>query len=116
MRTALVLALAVLFPAAVTAADVSGTWLGGMDSPYGLIDTTITLNLAESALSGTVATQFFQSKIENAKIDGDRISFEINTEYGKIVYAGTIADDEIKFDVTGGPDNSQMKLTVKKPK
>jgi hypothetical protein len=115
MRYALALALFVLIPAVVLPADISGTWLGTMDSPYGAIETTLTLVSSNAGLTGTVRTQYFESKIENAKIDADKISFEINTEYGKIAYAGVAAGEEIRLNVTG-PDGGQMQLTVKKQK
>ena len=54
------------------------------------------------ALAGTVKTaQTGESPVENAKLDGDKISFEVNTAYGKVVFEGTVAGEQMKLTVTG---------------
>ncbi len=60
---------------------------------------------AGAALSGTVKTDMFEAPIEKAKLDSDKISFEINMDYGKVAYEGTVAGDEMKLTVTGTTGN-----------
>ena len=105
MRPMLMLALAAVLSIAVPAAEVTGVWVGSMDTPMGVITTTITIKAGEP-FSGTVGTDAFgEAKIENAKRDGDTISFEINIEPGKVAYEGTVTDNELKLTVTGTTGN-----------
>jgi hypothetical protein len=46
-----------------------------------------------------------EGKIENGKLDGDKISFEVNIGPGKLAFEGTVAGDEMKLTVTGTSGN-----------
>jgi hypothetical protein len=80
----------------------------------GAIETTIMIQSA-TPLAGTIKTDHFDAKIENAKLDGDKVSFEINIEQGKVSYEGTIAGDELKLNVTGTQGNKYV-LNCKRQK
>jgi hypothetical protein len=83
------------------AADLAGTWTGSMDTQGQSVEMTIALKPGP-ALAGTVKSdQFAEVPIENARIDGDRIAFEVNTSYGKVVFEGAVSGDEMKLTVTG---------------
>ena len=114
MRAIPVIALLVLLASVLSAAGLAGTWAGIMDSSYGPIATTIKLETG-AGVTGTVATEYFESKIENGKLDGVKVSFEIDTAYGRLAYAGTLAEDELRLNVTG-PDGASMSLTAKRQK
>jgi hypothetical protein len=115
MRITLVLVLAMLLVPTVIAADVSGTWKGTMETPMGSMENLITFKLEGSNLTGMLKTDFFESKIENIKLDGANISFEINLEFGKLAYAGTVESEQMKLNVTG-PDGNKMPLNLAKQK
>ena len=57
----------------------------------------------------------YQGKIAKGKVDGEKISFEVNIEPGTITYEGTIAGDEMKLTVTGTTGN-KMTLVAKRQK
>jgi hypothetical protein len=114
MRILWAAVIAAVLTFSLSAADVAGAWKGTMETPMGPMETTITLQ-AGSELSGSVKTDFFESKIEKAKLDGDKIAFEINMDFGKLGYEGTVAGDEMKLTVTG-PDGGKIPLTCKRQK
>lgn len=114
MRLFYIMALAAMMTLTLTAADVAGTWKGTMETPMGPMESTITFQ-AGAQVAGTVKTEFFEGKIENGKLDGDKISFEINIEFGKLAYEGTVAGDELKLNVTG-PDGGKIPLNCKRQK
>ena len=115
MRFALVLTAALALALVAFAADVAGTWKGTLETPMGPIENTIVLEAKGASLTGSVKTDFFEAKVENGKLDGDRVSFEINVEFGKLVYEGTLAGDDLKLNVTG-PDGSKIPLNAKRQK
>ncbi len=114
MRLFYVMALAAMMTLSLAAADVTGAWKGTMETPMGPMESTITLQ-AGAELTGAIKTDFFESKIEKAKLDGDKISFEINIEFGRIAYEGTVSGDEMKLNVTG-PDGGKIPLNCKRQK
>jgi hypothetical protein len=97
------------------AADAAGTWVGTAETPMGPMETTIVLQVAGTTLNGSVKTEMFESKIEKGVINGDKVSFEINMDFGTLAYAGTVAGDELKLNVTG-PDGSPAPLNCKRQK
>ena len=106
-----VLALAVV----AFAADIAGTWKGTMETPMGSMENTIVLQADGATLTGSVKTDFFEAKVENGKLDGDKVSFEINIEFGKLAYEGTVAGDDLKLNVTA-PDGNKIPLNAKRQK
>lgn len=101
----LVLLLVVLSMAAF-AADVTGTWKASMDTPNGAMEFTYVLKADGNAITGSMQTPMGEQKIEEGKLDGDKISFSINIgDMGKMTYSGTVKDDEmtLKMSFPGGP-------------
>ena len=116
LRVVTLAALCSVFAAAVQAADVNvvGVWKGTMDSQMGAVDNTITIDTA-SPVAGKVTVGEYQGKIENGRLDGDKIAFQITIEHGAVAYEGTVAGDEMKLTVTGTTGN-KMALVAKRQK
>ena len=115
MRFTFVLTVVLALAVAVFAADIVGTWKGTLETPMGPMENTIVLEAKGASLTGSVKTDFFEAKVENGKLDGDKVSFEINIEFGKLVYEGTLDGDDLKLNVTG-PDGSKIPLNAKRQK
>ena len=117
-RPLAVLALALLCGLAALAraanADVAGVWKGTMDTQMGPVATTITIETA-APLAGRVTVAEYEGKIENGRLDTDKISFEINIERGKITYEGTVSGDEMNLNVVGTTGN-KMTLLARRQK
>ena len=98
----LVAFLAVL-PAA-NAADASGTWKGAFDFQGSNVPLTFHFTVANGAITGTVeGLPTTPAEIHEGKLDGDTVSFWVNTDYQeqtyKLVFKGTVsaAGDQIAF-------------------
>jgi len=101
-----------LFAFAVLAADVTGTWKGSIETPNGAREITMNLKAEGSALTGTISGRQGETPIQDGKIDGDNISFNMTRGDFKILYKGKVTGNEIKFDVSFGDNTVQM--TAKK--
>jgi hypothetical protein len=99
----------------VYAVDISGVWKGTVETAMGPLENTITLQVDGDKLTGSVKTDFFDTKIEKAAIKGDKVSFIVSMEYGTLTYEGTLAGEELKFTVIG-PDGSPGELKTKRQK
>lgn len=94
--------------------EVAGIWKGSFDTQMGAMETTITVK-AGPGVAGTVKIGEMEGNIENGKLDGDKISFDINIGPGKLAFEGTVAGDEMKLTVTGTTGNKYT-LTCKRQK
>src|ERR1035438_2916013 len=115
MRLAFVLTVALALATVAFAADIAGTWKGTLETPMGPMENTIVLQADGASLTGSVKTDMFEAKVENGKLDGAKVSFEINIEFGKLVYEGTLDGDDLKLNVTA-PDGSKIPLNAKRQK
>jgi hypothetical protein len=104
MRLLVLIAIAAIAIFALAAADLAGTWKGSMETQIGETEVIITIEPG-AALAGKVRAGEYEAPIENGKVAGDRISFEINIDPGKVTYEGTVAGDEMKLNVTGTQGN-----------
>jgi hypothetical protein len=105
-----------LLLAAISAfgADVTGAWKGSMETPGGAMEIAANLKAEGSSVTGTVNAMGTDEKIQKGKLDGEKISFEIVSEMGTVVYAGTLAGDEMKLVIS--VMDQQMPLVLKRVK
>jgi hypothetical protein len=100
MRLLSIIAICAIATLCLNAADLAGTWKGSMQTQMGDTEVAITFRPG-AALAGTVVIAQYEAPIEKAKSDGDKISFEINIEPGRLTFEGTVAGDGMKLNVTG---------------
>jgi hypothetical protein len=110
------ISLSTVLPA-VHAADATGTWKGSFDFQGTSMPLTFHLAVTSGAVTGSVeGLQTPPAEIHDGKIDGDGITFWVNTDYQgqtyKIVYKGKVspAGDEIAF--TFGTDDGNWSAQV----
>jgi hypothetical protein len=115
MKCSLAVAALLLSAVILCAAPIDGIWKGTMETPMGPMENTITLKVDGANLTGSVKTDFFESKIENATLKGDKVTFDITMDFGTLKYDGTLAGDDLNFAVTG-PDGSPTELKAKRQK
>jgi hypothetical protein len=70
----------------------------------GPTDVAITIEPG-AAFAGRVKAGEYEAPIQEGRLDGEKISFEINIDPGKVTYEGTVAGDEMKLTVTGTQGN-----------
>jgi hypothetical protein len=87
-------------PAASAATDITGTWSGDLSDPNGNSFTlTYTFKVDGAKLTGTVqGPQGDPISLDNGKIDGEKLSFDVNVNGTMFNNAGTVnADGTIKL-------------------
>ena len=114
MRLFLIAGILATMALSLTAAGLAGTWKGSMETQMGTTGVTITIT-SGTGLAGRVTLDQFEGTIENAKVDGDKVSFVVNIEPGTIGFEGTAAGDEMKLNVTGTQGN-KYSLVCKRQK
>ena len=110
----LTVALSLLAPTSLRAADITGTWKASFDTPLGTQNYTYEFKVSGTLLTGKAKVDNSESELKNGKVDGNKVSFvETLSIMGmtlEVTYAGTVtSDDEIKFtrDV-GGFANEEL--------
>jgi hypothetical protein len=101
LRIAGLCAFLAVMPSAI-AADVSGTWKGNFDFQGSNVALTFHLTATADAITGTVeGLPTTPAEIHDGKIEGDVVSFWVNTDYEgntyKLLYKGAVSADGIKF-------------------
>jgi hypothetical protein len=88
---------------ALAAEDATGNWKASIETPNGTQVQTFALKMDGDKVTGTIGSEMLGSLvIADGKMDGDKISFSINTDYGVIRYAGTVSGDTMKLTITVG--------------
>lgn len=112
------LAALALVALAAFAADIDGTWKGNVETPGGTFENTLVLKADGATLTGTMqGGPAGEMKIEEGKIEGDKVSFVVNMDFGKLSFAGAVGGDDLKLKVTmAGGDMPPMDLNCKRVK
>ena len=119
-RVAVVL-LAVVFAAAVRAADPTGRWTATFTTDIGEQSYTYEFVVKGSTLTGTAKGSLTgETTISDGKVDGDKITFVENASFMEmpiqITYSGTMTSaDEIQF-TRNVADIANEKLVAKRAK
>ena len=99
-----------LMSASAYAAPVDGKWTGMIDTPMGPVNVAFTFKSDGAMLSGsTTGPDGGETPIKGGKIDGDKISFSVDLDFGGMAltldYKGLVSADQIKMtaDFMGMP-------------
>jgi hypothetical protein len=104
VRTAALVMIVLFVSLPAFAADFSGRWTGTVNTAKGDYPIAFTFQVSDAKVTGTMlGTDGTSFKIEDGKIDGDTLTFNVSLNYpGKQlsrVYKGKLSGDEIKFTV-----------------
>jgi hypothetical protein len=80
----------------------AGTWKATLETPNGAQESTFVLKVDGAKLTGSVSGGFGTLEIADGKIDGDKVSFTIHSDFGQISYSGAVKGDEMKLTLTAG--------------
>ena len=114
MRLVFTLVLVAMMAFTLNAAEIAGVWIGTVDTQMGAMELTITIQ-AGSGVEGNLKSNMVEGKIVNGKLDGDDISFQVDSSYGMLGFEGTVAGDEMKLTMTGTTGN-EYQLNCKRQK
>jgi hypothetical protein len=111
--------IAILLVTALAAADSTGTWKGEFDFNGTAIPLQFNLKASGGTLSGTVeGLPTSPATIKDGKIQGDSISFWLETDYDgqtyKLVYKGQVSAAEIHFTFGTEDGSFGTELVAKK--
>lgn len=108
MRSLRLAGLCLVLCCSVFASDVTGKWISKSPESPGL---HMELKAEGKTLTGTIGDQDFSGPIQNGKIDGDRISFEVQRGERTMELKGTIHKDQIVLNL-----NENLELTFERAK
>ena len=96
-----------------------GKWTGTMSTPGGDFPVSFVFKADGATLTGTmIGMEGMEIPITNGKIDGDKISYTVNIDFGgmmlELVYKGVVTASEIKLDMS--VFDMPFALVVKKEK
>lgn len=97
LSTVFALALAT----AAFAADVTGKWVGKMETPNGARDITFNLKQDGEKLTGTTTGRGGDIEISDGSVKGDTVKFSVVRKF---------QDREMKSDYTGKVEGTSLKL------
>jgi hypothetical protein len=104
------------FGAAARAADISGTWKGDLAIAGNQIAITYEFQQDGGKLAGKVITaEQGATEIKEGKVEGAKLSFLIETGYGKFTHEGEIKGEEIALTLKG-ENGMEGSVTLKKEK
>ena len=84
-------------------APIDGTWIATANGPDGNpVEMTYVLEGLGEMLIGAASSRLGEGPFSDGKIDGNKISFVINTGQSIIKMTGTLSGDEIKFTRRNG--------------
>jgi hypothetical protein len=108
------LALFVVLAAAAMASDLDGNWKATADGPQGAMERTFTFKTDGGKVTGeTTSTMMGKSAINDGKLDGDTVTFNITIDLGgnsmKVEYKGKVSGKEMKLtaQLAGGDGGGQ---------
>lgn len=111
----------IVFALAAFAADISGTWKATAEGPNGSMERTFVFKVEGSKVTGeTTSSMMGKSTINDGKIDGDTVTFNITGNIGgnemKLNYKGKVSGNEIHFtaEMAGGGGGQAIEWIARK--
>ena len=107
---------------AVFGADISGTWKGQVNRPDGQLESTAVLQLRQNGnrVSGDIGSGSSDTApIENAKLDGNKLYFEVTGDSSTFRVTLDVAADAMKGSVVrvrDGQESPAMAMELKRDK
>ena len=115
MRNAL-LALVMTIGVAATAfaADVTGKWVGNVETPNGPLELTYELKAEGETLTGTVASAMGSLPIAKGKIAGGVMTYEVALEGAVITHEAKMNEAGTEIAIKASGDFGTSEYVVKK--
>lgn len=98
MKTSITFLLLLAFSVVGMAQKLDGNWRGKLSTPNGDMELVFTFKVNAELLSGTVKSEMGTIPIENGKINGNNISFDVNANGQVISNTGVLEGNVIKLN------------------
>jgi hypothetical protein len=118
LRLASIVLLALLLPASLLAADITGKWTGPMQSGG---DAVFDLKLDKGAITGTMLGYDGKPRpVSEGKLDGDSVSMKIASDWQgqqvTLIVTGKVSGDEMQLHLASDNGYWSTDATVKREK
>ena len=94
--------------AAFSQTNIDGNWKGTRETPNGNFEVNYTFKVEGTTLTGTLKTSFGETKLENGKVDGNKISYSITFNGTTVSSTGEIINEN---EILIKNEFGEMKLT-----
>ena len=101
MFFARVLTMSAVLAASAFAADVTGKWVGKMETPNGSRDVVFNLKQDGEKLTGSTTGRNGETPIADGSVKGDNVAFSVTRKF---------QDQEVKTDYKGSVAGASLKL------
>ncbi len=106
------LAMSAVLALGAFAADVTGKWVGKVETPNGSRDVTYTLKQDGDKLTGSVPGRNGETPISDGTVKGDDVMFTVTRGERKTAYSGKVTGGEMKLKYQ--QQGQDRELTLKK--
>ena len=113
-RALLALVMTIGFAATAFAADVTGKWVGNVETPNGPLELTYEFKADGETLTGTVASPMGSLPLNKGKIAGGVLTYEVALEGGVITHEAKVNDAGTEITVKATGDWGTSEYVVKK--
>jgi hypothetical protein len=97
MKTSITVLLFLVLSITSNAQNLNGSWKGKMSGPNGDIELVFTFTVNADTLSGDVTSEMGSLPIENGKVNGNELSFDVNVNGQVISHTGVLDSDIVKL-------------------
>ena len=108
MKTIFTVLLLLLLCIAGNAQTLDGSWKGKFSGPNGDMELVFTFKVNADTLNGDVTSEMESLPIENGKVNGNELSFDVNDNGQVISHTGVWDGDTVKLSLPWG--DQQMVL------
>ncbi|MCG6915551.1 hypothetical protein LJE86_16710 [bacterium BMS3Abin03] len=109
MKTIFTVLLFLLLYVAGNAQTLDGSWKGQFSGPNGDMELVFTFKVNADTLNGDVTSEMGSLPIENGKVNGNELSFDVNVNGQVISHTGVWDGDTVKLSLPWG--DQQMVLS-----
>jgi hypothetical protein len=102
------------FVTALIAGDVTGKWNAKVPMRDGEHAITMILKADGAKLTGSVGSDNGETEVLNGKIEGDSLSFNLETSSARYVVKGKLAGNEIRFSAQREGGERAIEFTATK--
>ena len=95
-------------------ADVTGKWVGSVETPNGTLELTYDFKADGETLTGTVASAMGSLPLNKGKVAGSVLTYEVALENGVITHEATINEAGTEITVKATGDWGTSEYVVKK--
>lgn len=116
----LTLLLAATWTLTASAADLTGKWSGTVDMKQDgeaqTIQVIMIVKQEGDKVTGTAGPEDEQHPIQNGKVDGDKVTMEVDSGEALYYLELTVDGDALTGNVKHGADGEKMKIALKRVK